>query len=94
MDTGRGQGGGAESDETRRRKLNLLKTSLASWDQLSGTGCDHYRPRRLAGLGLALLRGGGGGEGRRREAEGSDEATRTVPAARDEEGIRALQEEN
>jgi len=73
-------------DEKRAAEaVTLLKTVLASLDELGGSGVDHYRPRVLGRLGIALLHIGD----KREAVRITKEALELCRSLKDEEGIRA-----
>jgi tetratricopeptide (TPR) repeat protein len=63
----------------------LLEATLASTEGMRGTGIDHYRPRILGRLGIALYRAGDW----RRGADATRRALALCKEAGDEEGVRA-----
>jgi tetratricopeptide (TPR) repeat protein len=73
-------------DEKRAAEaVTLLKTVLSGLDALSGSAVQHYRPRVLGRLGIALLQVGD----RRESVRVTKEALRLCQSLGDEEGIRA-----
>jgi tetratricopeptide (TPR) repeat protein len=73
-------------DEKRATEaVTVLKRVLASLEELSGSGVDHYRPRVLGRLGIALLHTGD----RRQAVKITKEALELCRSLGDEDGVRA-----